>query len=181
MLTRKKIHGIYIFLTITAMVFILSIIVPSPVAKMSTCNDYYSHIQGQISCAENGQVLTIQCNHCPGIDIPIEQNQWTNFGPVYIFGDTRGFQDINFYLEGTLIGTSEVEFFPLKQTGWTTNQDFDACSLTTTTPGALSPTVTTVNIPTNNGGTATYCPASGIFVAVLCCMAVLLFGKRKIL
>ena len=97
------------------------------------------------------------------------QNQWTNFGPVYIFGDSNGFQDINFYLDGTLIGTSEVEFFPLEQAGWTTNHDFDACSRVTTTPSTALPTITTsiTNTQANNGGTTTITPASGIIIVTL--------------
>ena len=78
-----------------------------PVA-FATCNDYYAQIEGQVSCAEDGQILYIQVSDCIGLDVVIEQGAWSNYGPVYIFGDAPGYQSVSFYLDDTLIETKDI-------------------------------------------------------------------------
>ena len=147
--------------------FILLILPQFSLLVFATCNDYYAQIEGQISCAEDGQLLQLQVSGCPRANVLIEQETWSNYGPVYIFGDAPGYQEVSFYLDDTLIETREIEFFAVNQNTLITNHDIESCDAVTTTE---SPQETT---------TTTSTPSSGIVIVLISCITVLVLLRNK--
>jgi len=148
--------------------FILLILPQFSLLVSATCNDYYAQIEGQITCAEDGQLLHLQVSGCPRANVLIEQETWSNYGPVYIFGDASGYQDVSFYLDDTLIEIREIEFFAVNQNTLITNHDIDSCDTVTTTTESPQETTTTTSTP-----------SSGIVIVLICCITVLVLLRNK--